>query len=125
MAPFPSLANKGISNARDIKEHVFVLWLLGALASLSIASTVFSFQARATATRFSAEAAATAVKTWKGNSKGCSKGKSEGLLEHSIVKQLAVGPSGKLTNDLGKDGLQGERRGIISWCWKPKIHYCM
>ena len=44
------------------KNTVFVLWLLGALASLSIGSTIFAIQAMATATRLSAQAATTAVK---------------------------------------------------------------
>ena len=43
------------------KNTVFVLWLVGALASLSIGTTVFALQAMATATRLSAQAATTAV----------------------------------------------------------------
>jgi hypothetical protein len=43
------------------KNTVFVFWLLGALASLSIGSTVFALQAMATATRLSAQAATAAV----------------------------------------------------------------
>ncbi len=45
-----------------LKNTVFVFWLLGALASLSIGTTVFALQAMATATRLSAEAAKTAVR---------------------------------------------------------------
>jgi hypothetical protein len=40
-----------------LKNTVFVFWLLRALASLSIGTTVFALQAMATATRLSLEAA--------------------------------------------------------------------
>lgn len=45
-----------------LKNTVFVFWLLSSLVSLSIASTVYAFQALATTTRLSAEAAITAAR---------------------------------------------------------------
>ena len=68
-----------------LKNTVFVFWLLGALASLSIGTTVFALQAMATATRLSAEAAKTAVRHRKEMARVIAKVKAKARLKRMIA----------------------------------------
>ena len=68
-----------------LKNTVFVFWLLGALASLSIGTTVFALQAMATATRLSAEAATTAVRHRKEMARVVAKVKAKARLKRMIA----------------------------------------
>jgi len=68
-----------------LKNTVFVFWLLGALASLSIGTAVFALQAMATATRLSAEAATTAVRHRKEMARVVAKVKAKARLKRMIA----------------------------------------
>ncbi len=78
-----------------LKNTTFVVWLIGALASISIGMAIFTFQTAATLTRLSAEAANTAIKHRKEISKAVIKVKAKARLKRIItmvpLAGLAVG----------------------------------
>ena len=67
------------------KNTVFVFWLLGALASLSIGSTIFAIQAMATATRLSAHATTTAVRHRREITQAVAKVKAKARLKRMLT----------------------------------------
>ena len=69
-----------------LKNTLFMLWLLGALASLSVASTIFAIQAMATSTRLAAEVATTAVKHRKEMTRVVAQVKAKARLKRTIAK---------------------------------------
>lgn len=68
-----------------LKNTVFVFWLLGALTSLSIGTTVFALQAMATTTRLSIEAATTAARHRKEMARVVAKVKAKARLKRMIT----------------------------------------
>lgn len=73
------------------KNTVFVFCLVGALASLSISSTIFALNAMATATRLSVEAATTAVRHRNEITKAVAKIKTKARLKRMIAMIPVVG----------------------------------
>jgi hypothetical protein len=74
-----------------LKNTVFVFWLLGALTSLSIGTTVFALQAMATTTRLSIEAATTAARHRKEMARVVAKVKAKARLKRMIAMIPFVG----------------------------------
>lgn len=74
-----------------LRNTVFVFCLMGALASLSIGSTIFALNAMATATRLSVEAATTAVRHRNEISKAVAKTKTKARLKRMIAMIPVVG----------------------------------
>jgi hypothetical protein len=68
-----------------LKNTVFVVWLVGALASISIGMAIFTFQATATVARLSAEAATTTIKHRKEIVKAVTKVKAKARLKRIIT----------------------------------------
>ena len=68
-----------------LKNTVFVVWLVGALASISIGMAIFTFQATATVARLSAEAANTAIRHRKEIAKAVTKVKAKARLKRIIT----------------------------------------
>ena len=68
-----------------LKNTVFVVWLVGALASISIGMAIFTFQATATVARLSAEAANTAMRHRKEIAKAVTKVKAKARLKRIIT----------------------------------------
>ena len=68
-----------------LKNTIFVVWLVGALASISIGMAIFTFQATATVARLSAEAANTAIRHRKEIAKAVTKVKAKARLKRIIT----------------------------------------
>ena len=68
-----------------LKNTIFVVWLIGALASISIGMAIFTFQATATVARLSAEAANTAIRHRKEIAKAVTKVKAKARLKRIIT----------------------------------------
>ena len=68
-----------------LKNTIFVVWLIGALASISIGMAIFTFQATATVARLSAEAANTAMRHRKEIAKAVTKVKAKARLKRIIT----------------------------------------
>ena len=68
-----------------LKNTIFVVWLIGALASISIGMAIFTFQATATVARLSAEAATTTIKHRKEIAKAVTKVKAKARLKRIIT----------------------------------------
>ena len=67
------------------KNNVFLAWLLGALASLSIGLTWWSLQLTASVARLTTEATATALKHRKEISRAVAKTKAKARLKQTLV----------------------------------------
>ena len=67
------------------KNIVFLAWLLGALASLSIGLTWWSLQLTASVARLTTEATATALKHRKEISRAVAKTKAKARLKQTLV----------------------------------------
>ena len=67
------------------KNVVFLVWLLGALASLSIGLTWWSLQLTANVARLTTEATATALKHRKEISRAVAKAKAKARLKRTLV----------------------------------------
>ena len=76
---------------RLFKNAVFLVWLVGALASLSIGLTWWSFQLTTGIARLTGEAAATGIKHRKEIAKTLARAKAQARLQRALVMVPIVG----------------------------------